>query len=77
MGKIDIVTKFDELAKKASEITIKNIEGKLVGTTPLQDDNVIEFLRKNTDVYANLYTEEFKKQLHELAQQDLQNQIKG
>lgn len=73
----NITIKFDELVPKAAEMTIKETESDFNHLTPEQNSDVHEFMKNNTDVFLEHYEDVFRKNLHQLVQDSVDEQING
>lgn len=73
----NITIKFDELVPKAAEMTIKETESDFNHLVPEPNPDVHEFMKNNTDVFLDHYESVFRKNLHNLVQESVDEQING
>lgn len=73
----NVTIKFDELVPIAAKMTIKETESDFNHLTPEPNPDVHEYMKDNTDVFLNHYEKVFRKNLHQLVQESVDEQING
>ena len=73
----NVTIKFDELVPKAAEMTVKETENDFNHLEPEQNNDIYEYFEDNTDIFLDHYEKVFRKNLHQLVRESVEEQING
>lgn len=73
----NVTIKFDELVPKAAEMTVKETESDFNHLNPKPNSDVYEYMSENTDVFLEHYEKVFRKNLHQLVRNSVDEQLNG